>query len=239
MDNPLTAEKEIPSREVALWIALFGFDLGVPLMLPDPWKFWVGVTATGLSLIALIWSRYWYRWRDYGPVITIVGLSLMVWCVWHFHVLGVWYEDLIAFLMAGIAVSVVARLAREWQLAEDLDDTSVLISRYIKHLENQHSNLALLQLDEWEWTRVVRYYNRHYGKQASRLVRELANPFYKEFAKGITQPDSVRDLSTCAEMLAALSRVYPEWRRERLVRATTTGAIVGVLAFVALHVIQT
>src|SRR5271169_5603697 len=189
----------MPSTEIVFWLALFGIDIGLPLMLPERFKFQAGAILVSLSTVAFFWSI------GYKPSIA-QDVSFRAF--------------LVAVIVAGCA-SLIARLVRERDLASDIFQLADSISAYANALKERDPKFVLLPMKRPQWRRIVDKYNREYGKAAARIVRELSDPAFRQFANEVvTSPDSVKGFLHIAAVLTALADTSSKFRTKRLVKAT-------------------
>jgi hypothetical protein len=201
-------------QEIVFWISLFGIDIGVPLMLPEYWRFRVGAIATALSMVGLLWSL------GATPVIpTSLG----------------WVAFLVILLVA-MTTSIAIKLSGEPKYSGALFDKADEIHDYVQSLvddERQHGrNLTLLQLDGVRWRRIVSKYSRQHGRQALRLAREAAIPSYQQYAPIFTQPESLKSMSVAAGLLTSFGQLSPQYRMRRVYLAAAQGLLIGAIVFV-------
>jgi hypothetical protein len=112
-------------------------------------------------------------------------------------------------MSVGICASIAARPRREGQLAQEFENLADAIQEYGASLQRKYQIPGMVSSDPLEWPKIVNRYNREYGRQAARLVRELWTPEYKDFAKSLTKPDSIGQFFAIADTLLAIGSVSP------------------------------
>jgi hypothetical protein len=199
-------------QEIVFWISLFIFDIGVPLMLPERWRFQIGATLTALSMLGLYWSLFGYRMTRLPPN------------------LGGWRSLVLASVVVALA-SFLSRIRREPRLAAEIDDVADEIRAYVRDDIDRRLRPDILHTLPDEWRKTVGRYNRLYGRRAASLVREVRATEYLAFARQLTEPTTVMDFNNYAVNLTKIGGECERWRLKRFAFAGGFGALLGALAF--------
>ncbi|MGA8792693.1 hypothetical protein [Candidatus Binatus sp.] len=206
--------------EIVFWISLFGLDFGAPLMLPERWRFRTGLILTTLSLAGLTWSA------GFAPQIPV-------------H-LGVY--AFVASITVGAVSSFAARCLRERDFKLAIINSADAISAYAGQVNAEtvlkRRQPSLLPMFKLDWDGIVTKYDHALGKHAARLVKEICNREYRQFAKEVVRnPTKFEDFAHIAGVLKALAITSPEYRMKRLIEAIAWGLLVGALAFLFVQIV--
>jgi hypothetical protein len=201
-------------QEIIFWISLFGMDIGIPLMLPERWRFQIGVITTALSAGGLVWS---------------LGYRMSL----HDHV-G-WQAALIFMGIGGLA-SVVSAIPREPNLSIWLYAIAELIEIDVERIYRRETTLT-----EMEQHRALARYQKN-GNLAAKLVFEVVpfqstwrySPYYK-LVKSLKRPQSLEEVRGMVKDLNALAEMAPKSRLQRFISDAFRGMLFGGLAFGVLH----
>jgi hypothetical protein len=216
-------EPQLSRQEIVFWICLFGLDLGVPLMLPDSIRWYVGIAATAASLAGLTWS--WDRRLNFtlpSSLAILVGVVAISHGLGLIRTMGIWIVP--AYLVLGSAICLLARVLREQTFELYLARAGHNIHSYLDaHGDN------VTALDPVSWRQYILGYWYTCGKYAARLIRESLVPSRKDYISGIKSPDTFAHLRAAAEIVEGIGYLSEarKFRLRRFVKAGIQGAVIG------------
>ena len=114
------------------------------------------------------------------------------------------------------------------------------VSKVRFEAEIKYGSAVALELNRLRWRQTVARYMRVYGRQASGLVHEVANPNYKEIASIVfKKADSLKSFNHIIDILNGLAATVSMYRTRRFLKAAIKGTVIGIATFIVVFIVLT